>query len=32
MECFDFGSQDLDRALSQELKIPCELAGQIKAS
>ena len=32
MECFDFGSKDLNRALSQELKIPYELAGQIKAS
>lgn len=32
MECFDFGSKDLDLALSQELKIPYELAGQIKAS
>lgn len=32
MECFDFGSKDLDCALARELKIPYELAGQIKAS
>ena len=32
MECFDFGSKDLNRALSQELKISYELAGKIKAS
>lgn len=32
IECFDSGSRDLDRALARELKIPYELAGQIKAS
>lgn len=32
IECFDFGSRDLDSALARELKIPYELAGQIKAS
>lgn len=32
IEHFDFGSKDLDSSLSRELKIPYELAGQIKAS